>query len=166
MKTKILAFILTLSMMLAFTSCLAKPELDLNDAKKNLKSEDYNVKVEDDEDFLDVGVVEQLEAYSEDGDDYIYIVKYESAKYAKLVYDMMKQEYDYGIKSSSLQIKQIEFILDEYDKDLDSDEIDDYEDEIKDLNKNLKEAKEDYSFGISGDIIWFGTAQALEDSRR
>ena len=78
MKKNILTMLLILSMVFGIASCAEKPELDIDTAKKNLKGEDYEVEVEDDEDYLDIGVVEELEAYSDDGDDFIYIVKYES----------------------------------------------------------------------------------------
>ena len=165
MKKNILTMLLILSMVFGIASCAEKPELDIDTAKKNLKGEDYEVEVEDDEDYLDIGVVEELEAYSDDGDDFIYIVKYESAKYAKINYKILKQRYDSEIEALELQIKQIEYALKEYDEDLDSDEIDEYEDEIKELKDQLEETQEEGAIGISGSVVWIGTSKAIEDSK-
>ena len=165
MKKNILTMLLLLTMVFVFVSCTEKPELDFDTAKKNLKGEDYEVEVEDDEDYLEVGVEKELEAYSDDGDDYIYIVKYESAKYAKMNYNILKQRYDSEIEALELQIKQIEYVLEKFDDNLDSDQIDEYEDEIKELKDQLEEIQEEGVLGISGNVVWVGTSKAIEDSK-
>ena len=165
MKKIILTVFLILAMVLGFASCAAKPELDLKDAEKNLKGEDYEVEIED-EDDLDVGIEEALEAYSEDGEDYIVIIRFENKKYAKLNYEMMKQEQDAKIDAIELEIKQIEYMLKHYDDDLDSDDIDYYEDKIKELNKELEDIQENYVCGIKGKVVWIGTPKAVEDSKK
>ena len=166
MRTKILALLLIVATAFAITSCSAKPELDFDDAKKNLKGNDYTVTVVDDEDELDIGVVERLSARSEDGDDYVYIIRYEKTKMAKLAYEAMKLQYDAEIESIELEIKQIEYILDKYDRDLTSDEIDEYEDKIKELEDELEEMTEENAFGIKGKVVWMGTVGAIEDSKK
>ena len=165
MKKIILTVFLILTIVLGLVSCVEKPELDLKDAEKNLKGEDYDVEIED-EDNLDAGIEESLVAYSDDYKDYIYIVRYESKKYAKLNYNMLKQEQDAEIEAIELEIKQIEYMLKNYEDDLDSDEIDDYEDEVKELKEELEELQEDYAFGIKGKVVWMGTPKAVEDSKK
>ena len=166
MKTKILTLILCIIMIFAITSCSAKPEFDLDNAKENLEDNDYTVNVydENDEDDLAPGETEKLVASN--SDEYICIIIYEDTDMAKLTYEKWKFTYDSEIKTLELQIKTIKHILDKYEGDLTSDEIDDYEDEIKELNKNLEKTKEDYVFGISGKIVWYGTADAIEDSKK
>lgn len=165
MKTKILALLMIVSMIFVFTACSAKPELDFDDAKKNLEEAGYTVVIYDDKDELDVGEAEKLMAYSEDGDDFIYITKYQNAKYAKLVYEMAKHIYDTGIEEIELEIEQIEYILDKFDMDLTSSEIDKYEDELKELYADLEEAKQENAFGRKGKVVWVGTAKAIEKSK-
>ena len=165
MKKAILIALLILSMVFGFVSCAAKPELDISDAKKNLKREDYVVEAEDDDDNLEVGVVEELVAYSEDGEDYIVIIQYDSIKLAKMNYKLLKQEFDSQIKALKLEIKQIEYVLKKYDKELDSDEIDEYKDEIKELKNEIEEMQEEGAFGRSGKTVWVGTSNAIKDSK-
>ena len=166
MKTKLLAVLLVAVMMLTLTSCFANPKLDFDEAEDNLKDHDYTVKIIDDEDDLDVGIVQSLTAYSEDGDDFLYIIEYDSARYAKLAYKMIKQEYDAEVATLELEIEQIEYILDHYEDDLTSDEIDNYEDELKELKDELEETEEEYLFGIKGKYVWIGTESAIEDSKK
>ncbi len=164
MKKALLATLLILAMIFALASCGSpKPELDLNAAEKNLKGEDYEVDLEDE--GLDVGIEEALEAYSEDGDDFIEIIRFKDASYAKLFYKDLKHSYESEIKSKELEIKNIEYILKHYKNDLKSDEIDDYEDDLKELQKELEEMTEDYGYGISGSTVWVGTVKAIEDSK-
>ena len=166
MKTKFIVLFIILTMLFALASCSTKPELNFRQAEKNLESEDYTVEYEDDDDELDVGIVEELDAVSEDGDDFVYIVRLENAKYAKLMYEQLKLEYDGEIERIQNEIKRYEYILDKFSDDLDSYEIDEYEDDIKDLKKELEEMKDDYAFGRKGDIVWAGTKIALEDSKK
>lgn len=162
MKKKILTVLLVLSMVFVFASCATKPELDIYAAEKNLKGEDYEVDVEE---KPDAGIEEALSAYSEDGDDFIYIVKFEDAKLAKKYYKVMEQAHDSEVEALELEIELIECILEKCNDDLDSDEIDDYEDELKDLKKELEEIQKESFFGISGSTIWVGTENAIKDSR-
>ena len=171
MKTRLLALLMIAVMMFSMASCFGgpKPMLDFDDAKKNLEDAEYTVNVVDEEDKLSVGVAKRLTAtkMDEDGDDadYLYLTEYKDAKFAKLVYQAAKEQYDSAVKSLKLEIEEIEFVLENYKDDLKSDEIDEYEDELKDLQKELKEYEEEYLFGIKGNVVWFGTLKAVEDSQ-
>ena len=165
MKRIILAALLLVAMVLTFASCGKKPELDFDDAEKNLKGEDYEVQVIDDDDLLPAGMVEVLRA-EDDNDNELYIATFETAKYAKIQYKILKQEHEAEIEATELQIKQIEYMLKHFDGDLESAEIDKYEDKLKNLEKELEELKEDWVIGIKGKTVWYGTADAVEDSRK
>ncbi len=145
-------------------SSKVKPELDLEDAKNALEDEDYLVVYVDDEDDLDVGMKESLYAYNDD-EDGLYIIVYADSKLATWAYEELKAEYDAEVDELKREIDKLEHILDKYEDDLDSDEVDDYEDEIKDLKKDLKKMEEEYTFGKSGSTVWYGTANAAEDSK-
>ena len=72
---------------------------------------------------------------------------------------------DYKIDSLELEIKSVKHILAKYEKDLKSDEIKGYEDDLKDLEKELEEYKEEYVIGRSGKYVWYGTVDAIKDSK-
>ncbi len=149
-------------MAFGLASCAAKPELDIETAAENLEDEDYRVHYQDDKDLLEVGVVERLSAYEDDDD--ITITKYADTKYAKMLYNQTKQQHSDYIEGLKSDIKRIEYILEHYDDDLESDEIDEYEDELKDLKRELKKAQA-YIVGISGSVVWSGTEKAIEKSK-
>ena len=163
---KLFAALLALTMlvgMFALTSCNAKPELDLDEAKKELEAAEYTVVVADKKEDIDMpGVEKMLRAYDEKGENYLYMYVFEDAKTAKLFYQQMKMSYDQQIEQIELEIKYYEHILDTYKDDMDSDEIDDMEDELKDLKKDLEEYKDDYNFGRDGKTVWNGTVKAVE----
>ena len=159
-----LAFVMIFACIFSLSSCFGpKPELDIGKAEDNLEDEDYTVNVVDDEDLLAPGQVERLSAYN--GDDSIAIIEFENTKTAKLYYKQLKLERDQEIEEIKLEIKYMEHILDEYSKDLDSEDEDDYKDRLKDLRKELEEADEEVLFGRSGKIVWYGTKDAVEDSQ-
>ena len=181
MKRK-LAVLLALAMLIGcvalFASCGAKPELDLEKAKDALEDEDYTVYYSDDEDDLPVYAEGVLSA-SDDDDNYVYIMRFADAKTAKLYYNTLKIDRDNEIaeikaeiKSLKAEIKASEQVLKKYEDDMKSDEIEDLEDEIeeledeiKDLEKELEDMKEDYVIGRSGKVVWYGTADAIKDSK-
>ena len=150
----------------ALVGCGAKPELDFDEAKKNLEAKDYIVVVNDKEEALEVNVVKTLYAYSfENKDSGLYMTEYADKKSAKLAYEEIKAEYETAIEALKREIKEYENILKKYEDKLDSDEIDHYEDEIKDLEKELEELKEDSAYGRSGKVVWYGSVKAVEATK-
>lgn len=173
---KLLAAALVVVMVLTLVACGAKPELDLEDAAENLEDNGYTVHYTDED--LDVPYAKRLSAY--DDDNTLVIIEFQDTKSAKLYYESIKMEYDCEIDELKLELEGLELekelyehIIEEYDRDLSNDEIDDYEEEIDDIEDDIKEIekeiekmKEDYSFGRSGKIVWAGTVDAIEDSKR
>jgi len=164
---RILAALLALTLLvcgaLTLTSCAPKPELYLEEAKDNLEDADYEVSHVDDEDMLSPAVKESLSAH--DDDNYLYIVVFNDTKSAKLAYKEFKLESDQEIEALELEIKSIKHYLKKYEDDLDSDVIDEYEDELKDLEKELEEEKDEFVVGRSGKTVWYGTKDAIKDSK-
>lgn len=138
-----------------------KPELDIDDAQEALEDEDYYVNVS--EKYLDPEYEAILSASKDD--DSLTIIWFNDKDTAKIYFDSIKINHENEIKSMELQMKMIENKLDKYEDDLDSDEIDDLEDELKELKKELKDYKEDYAYGIDGKVVWYGTADAVKDSK-
>ena len=163
---KLLALLLVIVSIFSLASCsllAAKPELDLEDAKDNLEDAKYTVYLEDDVD--EPGIKEYLRAYDEDGENYIYIVVFEDTKLANLMYKQQQLELKSEKENLKIEIQAQEHRLDKYDDDLDSDEIDEIEDDIKDMEKELEELKKEYVIGKSGKTVWYGTKDAIEDSK-
>ena len=173
---KLLAAALVVVMVLTLVACGAKPELDFDDAAENLEDNGYTVNYTDED--LDVPYAKRLYAY--DDDNSLVIIEFQDTKSAKLYYENIKMEYDWEIDELKLELEALELeketyehIIEEYDRDLSNDEIDDYEeeiddieDDIKEIEKEIKKMKEDYSFGRSGKIVWAGSVDAIEDSKK
>ena len=168
---KILSMLLVVVMLatciMALSACAPKPALkDLEEVAETLEDADYYASYSDDEDYLGIGMVERLYAYDkdDDSDNTLVIIVYESAKLAKIAYKEAKLNLEMEEKELKLEIKKIETILKEYSGELKSAEIDAYEDELKDLEEELELYKE-YVVGISGKTVWYGTKEAIKDSK-
>lgn len=159
--TLALAVLMLVSSLVVLSSCAAKPKLNLEKAEEALKDEDYYVSFSDD---VDETSIEQY-LYATKDDDSLVVIKFEKASTAKLAYQEKKLEMDYKIDSLELEIKSVKHILAKYEKDLKSDEIKGYEDDLKDLEKELEEYKEEYVIGRSGKYVWYGTVDAIKDSK-
>ena len=160
-----LAFVMIFACIFSLSSCFGdKPELDIGKAEDALEDEDYSVTVVDDEDMLSPGMVERLYAYNDD--DTLVIVEFENSKTATLFYKSKKLDIEQEIEALKLEIKYLEHILDEYSRDIDRDDEDDYKDELKDLKKELSELQDEYVVGKSGKIVYYGTKDAVEDSKK
>jgi hypothetical protein len=139
------------------------PELDFGNAEKALEDTGYSV-VKNYRNKLDIGIKKELYAKSNDYDDEITIIVFEDLEYAKKRYELIKHSYETQIKSTKLRISIIEYQLDNYYNELSSYKIDDLEDELEKLRETLEKYEEDYVYGRSGNIVWYGTTQAAEDS--
>ena len=159
----VLALLMVLGSIMMLASCGTKPKLNLEKAEENLDDADSIVQYEDDEDELSFTMEEKLEAY--DGDNSITIIKYKKASTAKLEYAELKQEYDSQVKYYENRIKYYKHIIEAYEDDLKSSEIDDYEDRLKDAEDSLEELEEEAAFGRSGKYVWYGTMDALKDTK-
>ncbi len=159
--TLALAVLMLVSSLVVLSSCAARPKLNLEKAEEALKDNDYFVSYSDDID--EPSIEEYLTAYKED--DQLTVIKFAKSSTAKLAYQEKKLEMDYKIDSLELEIKSVKHILAKYEKDLKSDEIKGYEDDLKDLEKELEEYKEEYVIGRSGKYVWYGTVDAIKDSK-
>lgn len=164
--TGLLAIAMLLSCICIFSACsVPKPELDLEKAAEALEDEGYNVYYEDEEDgSLDFAMEERVVAH-QDGGDYLIIIKFKSAASAKLYYKQVKEWDEFEQEAEKSYLEVMEHSLKTYEDNLSSDEIDELEDEIKDCKKSLKKNEEDYVVGRSGVYVWYGTKDAIEDSK-
>ena len=161
MKKVFLSTILIIAMIFTLVSCsLPGPELNVLDAKKNLKSEGYSVTIENEN--IGVGIEEMLEARK--GNDYINIIYFEDIAYASIYYKKLKNEYEYEIKELELSIQSIEYVLANYSSDLTDERMAAYTNKLNRLKKQLDNST-NYGCGMIGTIIWYGTARAIEDTK-
>ena len=161
----IIVLVMILGFTLSFASCVAIPELDLRYAERALEKEDYTVYYSDDADDLDPGVTAELYARSYDGDEYLTITVFKTAKLAKLKYQSLNMYKETAIKGVKHDIKTLEYMLKKFDKDLSRSEINKLNDELEELYETLENLEKNYSFGINGKIVWEGTPDAIKDSR-
>ena len=158
-----LALVMLMGCVLAFASCGSKPETDIDDAEDNLKDEGYSVSANDDP--SDPMYKATLTASKDD--EYLRIVWFDSAAVAKLYYQSLQLEEKYEKEELELQIKTLKKVIKLYDDEYKSDELDELEDELKDLEKELKDLKkgDSYVYGRSGKMVWYGTKDAIKDSK-
>ncbi len=172
---KILSLVLALMMLvggvLALSSCGKKvePNLDLAAAKTKLEAAEYTVSLVDKKEELDPGIAKQFRAYKDGGeetdDQYIYIVEYKDKKLAKLYFEETKAQIDYQIASLKAEIEIMEKTLELYEAEMQSEDINELKDEIKELKEDLTDYEENYTIGIDGCFVWYGTVKAAEASK-
>ena len=166
----ILVAVLLVGCVFALASCKSgngeKPELDLKAAKKALEKEDYNVTLNGDEDKLDPWIEETLTATNTEYGDNLTITVYKDSETAKIMFEKKEKEIKDNIAKYELEIKYYENLLDEYKNDnkLTEASIDGFKDSIKNYEDKLENAKE-LCYGIDGKIVWYGSADAIKDSK-
>lgn len=161
----ILVIITTLSML---CSCTPKPVFDIDAAKDALEDAGYDVEFVSNPDDSDMDFAEaikkRLEAYGEN-DEYICMILFDSATMAKKIYDTIIFEMDSAIKQLKAEIKAYEYYLKKYKNKIKSDERDDLEDKIKEARKEMEKYKEEYCIGRSGKLVWYGSIDAIKDTK-
>lgn len=165
----ILASVMILGSMLAFTSCKEKaPALNYDDAKEALEDAGYSF-YEDEEESEDPVYEAKLQAFRHEDEesDRLEIYWFENEAVAKLYYKGIKMEKEQQIEQIEFEIKFLKKCKKEHKNDYRSTEMEELDDEIKELKNELKIIKNDkeVSFGIDGNVVWKGTNTAIEDSR-
>lgn len=149
--------------------------VDIADVRSKLLAKGYEVETGSGTDIFqellgpgdDFGAKEMLLAYSENEEEYLLIIHFDSLKFAKLAYEMGTLEYSQEIESAKKRIEFCKFILDKYsDDEMTSEEIDQYQDEIKEAKKNIEENEELLKcVKRKGKFYIIGTKYALEDMK-
>ena len=178
----LLATMMILGCMLTLSSCFLlkndpEPELDLEDAQENLEDKDYIVIYQDNEDELPDGVVEQLVAENVESGYTITITVYKDKDLAELAYKAQKLKDEknekmlkaddadavavrYEPKLDKLEYQKAKHMLENYKRDLDDDEIEKY----KKIVDEYENGSSDKVYGHSGNVYWYGSKAAVEDS--
>ena len=141
---------------LFFSACRdIKPKLDKKEAMRNLEREDYQTEDVEAEGYLECIVEKAFIATN--GEDWIIFMEFDCAKSAKKYFKQKECVY----KEEECYLELLQYAIDEYksnilEENLDyvREEIDTYEDKYKDLVR-----------GYSGKYVWFGTENAIEDTK-
>lgn len=157
---KIFSLVLVLIMGVAmFTACSPRPKLDIDKAKENLEAAEYVVYITDEDDY---DVVRELYATKLDLfgiEEYITIMEFSKAKFAKLEYQKVKAELDMSIEFIEFEIKELELQL-KHDESLDDEDKTDLQEDIARL-KEEKEVYESYVIGRSGKYMWVASSDDI-----
>lgn len=162
MKRIIGTFCVLLTICVLVLSSCASPDLDFDDAKVALEEKGYSVLHT--KNPLKEGMVASLTA-SNDDDEYLYMAEYESSALASVQYDKVKLQYETEESETQLEIDELEAFYDLYEDQLSDEEKQAYKDDIEELEESLDDLHSSFVFGRSGCIIWYGTAQAVKDSK-
>ena len=131
------------------------PELDISKARKNLKENDYYVE-KNNEMLNDEWSMEEILYASDDDENFIVIIEFDSVKSAKTYYKTYVRE-----KQEKNALKFYEYIIKNYSEELDKEDLDDFKEEKKEAEEYL----EKNSNGVQGKYVWFGTKDAIEDTK-
>lgn len=139
------------------------PTLDLQKAEDNLRARNYNIETRRDYLFSfgleNYAIEKYLSAAQEEGDKYILILQFKSAKSAKYFYDYKLSYYiDYHQK----ELKWYQHLLEEYGDEMYVDE----KNELQDLIKDMKEEYSSYIIGYSSKYVWIANYdEAIQDTK-
>ena len=162
MKKIIGTFCVLLTICVLVLSSCASPELDFDDAKVTLEEKGYTVLHT--KNPLTEGMVASFTA-SNDDDEYLYMAEYESSALASVQYDKVKLQYETEEKETQLEIDELEAFYDLYKDQMSDEKKQAHKDDIAELEKSIDDLNDNFTFGRSGCIIWYGTVQAVKDSK-
>ena len=154
------AILTVISCLLALVSC-GKPKRDFDMASKNLDHNGYTVSVDYDpgtgmETVLTAKKTENGTTYS------LKLMKCESIKLAKLLYQELRLQIEAQIKENKLSIKAAKHMLNKFGDELEDDKRQEYEQLIIDLNAENKELRKLLNCtGRSGKYVWQGDYDAI-----
>jgi hypothetical protein len=162
---KVLALMLVICCFMFTFACnkTEKPLLELSKARDNLEDREYEVEFVRNSTEMYGVVYVYLEAYANEGEDYIQIFGFEKMKLAKATYKMLKSEQESEVNNLKKKIEFYESILKHCGDEMESAKIDEIEDAIKEIKKEIREV-EKYLIGIKGYYVWIGTKGAIEDT--
>lgn len=160
---RIIALALLFVCIFSLASCSYVPELDINNAKKTLRYLEYDVKVVNGDELLSSGIIKYVYGVNAKKDDEIYIIYCENSKIARSVYDYVKKAHDAKIAEVELEIDMIKFSID-HEENLTSYKKSYYTNLLSEKMSLLSDY-ESYVYGWYTDVVWYGTKDAISDSK-
>lgn len=163
MKTmkKILLVVLAALSVLMLASCAAKPQLNLEDAEKNLKKEGYTV-------FLtesDMTHVANVLTATDGKENTVIITEFEKEATAKLYCNTLETERDSEIAELKAELKYYKHLLKEYKDELGEVTTKAYKEKVKSIEQEIKDVKSEKVIGRSGAYVWVGTKKAIRATK-
>ena len=163
---KILAGALALGCMCTAASC-GFFGWSMDDVKESLKDNNYVVSIEKDIGLGDFeGYVAYLYAEEEnDGEEWFELYEFQSARTAKLYYNMNKTWRENKIEDLEAEIALYEYVVDQYDNDMTDVSVTCVEEYIKELQEDIEDYQEDLeNMGRKGVYVWYGTSDGISDA--
>ena len=166
----LLSCLLMIVAVLSICCCSSKENLNIDKAKNSLEKANYDVEFISNPDPYDIDISftnaidKYLFAEGIHGEE-ICMILFDSEGMAKKYYKTLSLEIEYEISSIKADIKAYEYYLKHYKNKIKSDERNDIEDYINESRKELEDFKEEYAFGRSGKLVWFGNVDAINDAK-
>lgn len=162
MKTmkRILLVALAVLSVFMLASCAAKPQLNLEEAEKNLKKDGYTV-------FLTESDMTHVENVltAMNGEETLTITEFEKEATAKLYCNTLETKRDNEIAELKAEIKYYKHLLKEYKDELGTVTTKAYEEKVDTLEEEIKQIKNEQVIGRSGAYVWVGTKKAIRATK-
>ncbi len=158
---RILVTVLAIICVATLASCAVKPQLNLEDAEKNLKKEGYTV-------FLtesDMAHVEDVLTATDGKENTVTITEFEEETTAKLYCNTQETKRDNEIAEIKAEIKYYKHLLKEYKDELGEVTTKAYKEKVKSLEEEIKNIKDERVVGRNGAYVWVGTKKAIRATK-
>ena len=159
----LLVLALVLAMVMGLVACGSSPLLELSEAVDNLKAEDYYVQYHTRKSDLEPGMAEMLEAESDEEE--ITIIIFRDSSTAKAYFEIKEKEREVQITLLESELEYLEQKLEYFEADMDAEELEDIDEQIEEIKQSLLDYEEKYVLDRSGEAVWFGTKNAVEDTK-
>ena len=162
MKKQFVACLLLIACALSLTSCFLIPMYDSPELIEILESKGYEITDVDEE--VQEGIVGYIYGHNEETDDEIYYIYCENFFSARSVYNYVDSKQKARKAEIKMEIEKVEYAL--YKSEgISAAEKGDYYEKYVELTEELAEV-EAYSCGYSGNVVWYGTKQAVSDIKQ
>ncbi|MBE6586446.1 MAG: hypothetical protein E7645_08035 [Ruminococcaceae bacterium] len=160
---KLLAVILMLCCVLPLASCdQQKPPLDIDAVEENLKAAGYEVHIT--VDGQTAGIKESLYAVDGNGNTLSLIVC-EKASSAKLYFEIIMLGHEQELEELQYNIQRYRHLLKIHEEEGSEEPLKAMEKNLAQAESDLEKKKKEASIGRSGNVVWFGTKDAVETSK-
>ena len=163
---RIIAVLLAVACAVSLVSC-ARPKLDLEKAKSNLKDNGYTVTVTESPDTgVDAVLIAMKDLLSDEETKTLTIYQFGSVKLAKLYHQAKMLEIEREIESLEIELKATKHMLNKFKDELDGKDIESYNEQIAKIKEEIAELKDDVkTIGRQGKYVWEGDKEPIKATR-
>ena len=162
MKKQFVACLLLVACILSLTSCFLVPMYNSPELIEMLENKGYAITDVDEE--AQEGIVGYIYGYNEETEDEIYYIYCENIFSASSVYNYVHSKQKAKKAEIKMEIEKVEYALYKAEG-ISAAEKGDYYERYVELTEELDEI-ERYSCGYSGNVVWYGTKQAVSDIKQ